>query len=235
PLAARWGDKIKPGRVVTDFVSTTDFGPTFLDAVGLPIPEEMTGRSLMTLFQSDQSGRVQKDWNSILVGKERHVPSQESPEMGGYPSRGLRTDDYFLIVNFKPQRWPNGTPLYEQAAVPGTWYGDTDNGPTKSYIVANKDKDSEHRRAYELCFGKRPEIELYDLSNDPQQVQNVANQPKYQGIRKRLIADLMQRLKSTGDPRVIDSDIDFDSYPYLGGGPKHPSLGGNKNKSQKKK
>ena len=45
----------------------------------------------------------------------------------------------------------------------------------------------------------------------------------------------MQRLKSTGDPRVIDSDIDFDSYPYLGGGPKHPSLGGNKNKSQKKK
>ncbi|MBD3675198.1 MAG: sulfatase [Planctomycetaceae bacterium] len=225
PLAIRWGDKIKPGRVVTDFVSTTDFAPTFLEAAGLPIPAEMTGRSLMPLFNSDRSGRVQKNWNSILVGKERHVPSQEAPDMGGYPSRGLRNDDYFLIVNFKPDRWPNGTPDYQKAALPGTWYGDTDNGPTKTYIIANMDRDSEHRRAYELCFGKRPEVELYDLSMDPQQVENVADHPDYEKVRRELVAELMARLKESGDPRVIDSDIDFDSYPYLGGGPKHPDAG----------
>lgn len=225
PLAVRWGDMIAPGRVVTDFVSTTDFAPTFLDAIGLSIPEEMTGRSLVPLFKSDKSGRVQDDWNSILVGKERHVPSQEAPNMGGYPSRGLRTDDYFLIVNFKPQRWPNGTPDYQKAAIPGTWYGDTDNGPTKTYIVANKDKDSAHQRAYELCFGKRPEVELFDLSTDPQQIENVADHPEYRDIRKRMVSDLMNRLKASGDPRVTDSDIDFDSYPYLGGGPKHPDAG----------
>ena len=235
PLAARWGDKIKPGRVVTDFVSTTDFAPTFLEAAGLKIPAEMTGRSLIPLFTSDKSGRVQEDWNSILVGKERHVPSQEAPDMGGYPSRGIRTNDYFLIVNFQPERWPNGTPDYQKAAIPGTWYGDTDNGPTKTYIIENKDKDSAHRRAYELCFGKRPELELYDLSTDPQQIENVADHPDYEKVRKQLLSELITQLKASGDPRVTNnSDIDFDSYPYLGGGPKHPDAGKNKIPQKKK-
>lgn len=223
PLAVRWGQKIPPGRVVTDFVSTTDFAPTFLSAAGLTPSEEMTGRNLLPLFESEKSGRVNTSWSSILVGKERHVPSQESPDMGGYPSRGLRTDDYFFIVNFKPQRWPNGTPDYEQAAIPGTWYGDTDNGPTKTYIVENQVKDSAHQRSYELCFGLRPEVELYDLKTDPQQIDNVAGHDRYKSIQKILMTELMTRLKASGDPRVTDSPIDFDGYPYLGGGPKYPS------------
>jgi len=234
PLAARWGDKIKPGREVTDLVSTTDFAPTFLEAAGVEIPKDMTGRSLLPLFESEKSGRVQESWNSVLVGKERHVPAQEAPDMGGYPSRGLRTDDYFLIVNFKPERWPNGTPDYEHAALPGAWYADTDNGPTKTYIIENKDKDPAHRRAYELCFGKRPAVELYDLRTDPQQLDNVAGREEYKSIQKELTAELLKRLKATGDPRVTDSPIDFDSYPYLGGAPKHPASENPENNNQKK-
>ena len=38
PLAVRWGEKVKPGRVLDDFVSFTDFAPTFLEAAGLPVP-----------------------------------------------------------------------------------------------------------------------------------------------------------------------------------------------------
>ncbi|HSG70106.1 MAG TPA: sulfatase/phosphatase domain-containing protein, partial [Planctomycetaceae bacterium] len=224
PLAVRWGDQIQPGREVTDFVSTTDLAPTFLSLAGVEIPDEMTGRSLIPLLKSDRSGRVQADWNSILFGKERHVPSQEAPDLGGYPSRGLRTDDFLLIRNFRPDRWPNGTPDYDRAAIPGTWYGDTDNGPTKTYIVDNREKDSMHRKKYELCFAKRPDYELYDLRKDPAQLENVAGQAEYAEIQQRLQAELTARLKATSDPRVVESDIDFDAYPYPGGGPKHPSL-----------
>ena len=225
PLAVRWGNEIKAGREVTDFVSTTDLAPTFLSLAGIDIPAEMTGRNLSTLLQSEKSGRVQTDWNSIIFGKERHVPSQEAPDMGGYPSRGLRTDDYLLIRNIRPDRWPNGTPDFEHAAIPGTWYGDTDNGPTKTYIVENRDKDSMHRAKYELCFAKRPVYELYDLRKDPEQLENVAGQSGYTEIQQKLQTELTARLKATDDPRVVESNIDFDSYPYLGGGPKHPSAG----------
>lgn len=224
PLAVRWGDQIKPGREVTDFVSTTDLAPTFLSLAGVEIPDEMTGRNLLPLFASNQSGRVQADWNSILFGKERHVPSQEAPDMGGYPSRGLRTDDFLLIWNFHPDRWPNGTPDYERAAIPGTWYGDTDNGPTKTYIIENREKDALHREKYELCFAKRPQYELYDLRKDPAQLENVAGQAEYAEIQQKLQTELTARLKASGDPRMVESDIDFDAYEYLGGGPKHPSL-----------
>ena len=35
PLAIGWGKNIKPNRVIKDFVSFTDFAPTFLDVAGL--------------------------------------------------------------------------------------------------------------------------------------------------------------------------------------------------------
>ena len=43
PLAVRWGAQVKGGRTVTDFVSFTDFAPTFLQAAFCKIPKEMTG------------------------------------------------------------------------------------------------------------------------------------------------------------------------------------------------
>ncbi len=45
PLAIRWGARVAPGRAVDDFVSHRDFAPTFLEAAGLPVPADMTGRA----------------------------------------------------------------------------------------------------------------------------------------------------------------------------------------------
>ena len=41
PLAIRWGSKVKnPGRVLDDFISTTDLAPTFLEIAGINIPKD---------------------------------------------------------------------------------------------------------------------------------------------------------------------------------------------------
>ncbi|MEM7144781.1 MAG: sulfatase [Verrucomicrobiota bacterium] len=224
PLAVRWGDKIKPGRVIEDFVSTTDLAPTFLEIAGLDPLDAMTGKSLTPLFKGNKSGRTAEDERPyVLTGKERHVPSQEAPNSGGYPMRALRNHDFLLIKNYAPDRWPNGTPNHQKAFIPGAWYADTDNGPTKSYIVDNKDKDDEHRRAYELCFGFRPEIELYDLAKDPGQLNNIADDPEYTATLKKLIAQLDADLEETKDPRAV-GNAPFDTYPYGGGAPKFPGL-----------
>ena len=226
PLAIRWGANItKPGRTIDDFVSFCDLGPTFLEAAGVEIPKVMTGKSLVSILKSDKEGVVEpKKRGFIMYGKERHCPGQEG-HMGGYPCRAIRVHGYLYIRNFKPDRWPAGTPNWEKAAIRGAWLADCDNSPTKTYMTANKDTDAAHKRLWDLSFGKRPEEELYDCKKDPEQLNNVAGDPAYADTKKKLAARLMENLKLTGDPRATGDGDQFDKYPYLGGAPKHPDAG----------
>ena len=222
PLAIRWGRGIQnPGREVTDFVSLTDLAPTFLSAAGVGVPDAMTGRSLMPIFQSQQEGRVQAARSQIVYGRERHTDCQETGPTG-YPSRALRTDEYLYIRNYQSDRWPAGTPRRDEAYKPDAWLGDCDNGPTKFFLWANRGYDDVHRRSYDLSFGKRPAEELYVLAADADQVKNVARDPGFAEIKEKLAAQLTDYLKSTGDPRETDAPAEFDAYPYIGGVPKWP-------------
>ena len=235
PMAAMWLNQIEGPRRVSDFVSTTDLAPTFLEAATVNIPSVFTGRSWMEIFQSNQSGRIGTDRNDVFFGKERHVLCQEAPDTGGTPMRAVRTDDYLLIWNLRPDRWPAGTPNFEKATIPGVWLGDCDNGPTKTYMVDHRNDDSDHRSKYDLAFGKRPEFELYDLSKDPGQIENVAGRLKYQTDLAELKKRLKDRLKETNDPRVVgDAVVQFEKPPYLGRGPRHPSTLKPRKKAPKK-
>lgn len=226
PLAVRWPQHVPGGRIVDDFVSTTDLAPTFLRLAGVAVPEAMTGRSLLGLLTATGSGRVDPGRDHVFSGKERHTQAQEAPDLGGTPMRSIRTADFLYIRNFRPDRWPAGTPHFERAAVPGNWLSDCDNGPTKTYLVYHQDRDEAHRRFYELSFGKRPEEELYDLRSDPGQLVNVAYQEGYRADKEMLWRRLRAELEATRDPRVVGGGEAFDAYPYFGGGPKHPSWAG---------
>ena len=224
PLAIRWGSGIKsPGRIIGDFTSMVDMAPTFLEMAGVEIPEVMTGKSLVSLLKSKKQGIIDPDQRGyVLHGKERHVPGQEG-HLGGYPSRAIRNHDFLYIRNFKPDRWPAGTPNQGKAFLPRFWLADCDNGPTKTYMVENRDRDEHHRLLYELSFGKRPAEELYDCRKDPEQLLNLADDPAYADIKESMAELLMEQLELTADPRVIGGGDKFDEYPYLGGGPRRPS------------
>ena len=225
PLAIRWPEVIKAGRVLEDFVSTTDLAPTFFEAAGTKMPEGVTGRSLMNVLRSPVSGRIEPFRDRVVMGKERHVVAQEAPDRGGTPMRAIRTFDYLFIQNFRPDRWPSGTPHHEKATIPGAWLADCDNGPTKTYMVVNQGKDEEHRLKYDLAFAKRPEFELYDLTKDPDQLHNVAYETDYIEARGRLQRRLTDQLKATDDPRIFGrGDETFDPPPYFGTGPRYPGL-----------
>ncbi len=222
PLAIRWGNGIvKPGRTVTDFVSTTDLAPTFLEAAGVAVPDSMTGRSLVTILNSDKAGRLQTDRDAIVYGRERHTDCQHDND-DGYPSRAIRTDEYLYIRNYAPDRWPAGTPDHATAYKKGAWLGDCDNGPTKSYLWINRDADPSIKEHYQLSFGKRPAEELYVVADDPDQVINVAGQPEYAKVKKELSTRLSAALVKLEDPRETSAEVQFDAYPYIGGVPKYP-------------
>lgn len=211
PLAFRWGQKIKAGRNVTDFTSFTDFAPTFLEAAGIRIPKQMTGKSLLPILQADNNGNIDIKHNFMVFGRERHTPAQKMPSMEGYPSRAIRTDKWLLILNLEPDRWPAGVPT--GSTHPMNHFSDCDDSPTKSFLIDHKD-DPEISRYYNLSFSKRPAVELYDCETDKDQVHNLAGKPEYAGVVRKLKKQLTDYLESTSDPRFSGSTVKFDDYPY---------------------
>ena len=58
--------------------------------------------------------------------------------------------------------------------------------------------------------------ELYDLRKDPYQLNNVAGDPDYAEIVKKLREQLMNELRESEDPRALGKGDVFDEYPYYG-------------------
>ncbi len=229
PLAIRWPGGIKkPGRTIDDFVSLTDLAPTFLEILGLDGLPGRTGRSLRAIFESQESGQVEQSRDHVLTGMERHTACRDvGPNLprGGYPMRALRTADFLLIHNFESGRWPMGDwlalekprdewPSFQQlSGNTHLTFGDCDAGPSKAWLVLNREKAE---REFQLAFGKRPEFELYDLKKDPDQLQNVAENPEYSARLGELKALLDKRLKETEDPRALGRGEIFSRFEYLG-------------------
>ena len=81
------------------------------------------------------------------------------------------------------------------------------------------------KRFYSLCFGQRPDVELYDLQKDPAQLTNVASQPEYASTRAELTWQVREWMKQTQDPRVDPGYDGWDKFPYFGGTPRAKDAG----------
>jgi len=223
PLAIRWGGA-QGGRVVDDLVSLIDLAPTLLEVSDVPVPDTMTGRSLAGILQSKESGRIEVRRDAIFVGRERHVENARDGFLP-YPQRAIRTHDFLYIINFRPDRWPLGAPfrlddlnpptLAELAQDTSVTLRDEDSGPTKAWLVAHRD-DPQWRAHFERAYGKRPREELYDLTREPHPWTNVATDPAYAMTRARLEEQLLDELRRTGDPRVLEDGWYFENPPLAG-------------------
>jgi N-sulfoglucosamine sulfohydrolase len=211
PLAIMWPGVVKAGMEKTDFVSLKDLAPTILKAAQIKIPSEMTGNNLMPLLADKQSGRSDKNRNFVVMGKELHAWCHPEGEIN--PVRAIRTDEYLYIHNLKPHLWPAGhpDPQFAWDLMP---FGDVDGGPSKNFIIGNRN-ETHVKKFYELAFQKRPSEELYHIHTDPFQLENLAYKPGFQDIKNELSAKMQSYLIKTGDPRTMGKPEVFDKAPYF--------------------
>ena len=214
PLVIAWGAGINASQRAEALVSLTDLAPTLLEAAGLVVPDQVTGRSLLPLLRGDDGFQARE---FVVFGRERHNTAQERPSLAGYPSRAIRTVDWLLILNLEPERWPLGVP--GGAALPSghTWdqgrFLDAGSGPTKEVLMESFN-DHENRNLWNLAFGKRPAVELYHVAEDPFQLKNLTDDPAHVQRIEALQNQLVEYLKETGDPRFTDEAVIFDTVPY---------------------
>ena len=208
PLIISWPEFFPPGREVDDFVNIKDFAPTFLEVSNIPVPKDMNAKSFLNILTSKKQGRIDPKRDHVIMARERHAFVRKGGL--GYPGRAIRTANYLYIKNYEPDRWPAGDPPL---------YGDVDahmlhyESPTKLYMLKNKEF-KKVMPLFDLAFSKRPKEELYDLLNDPFQMNNVANVDKYKPNLETMSNRLKSYLVKTQDPRELNQKFNWDNAPY---------------------
>ena len=97
PFLVRWPANIKPGTKSDAIALNIDFAPTLLEIAGLPIPAEMQGRSLLSVFR----GRTPADWRTSMYYRYYHDPGDHNTRA----HYGVRTRTHKLIHFWKKNQW----------------------------------------------------------------------------------------------------------------------------------
>ena len=175
------------------------------------------------MLESDQSGKLDASRTAVYSARERHSSSRYNTL--GYPQRAIRTKEYLLIRNFRPERWPagpsrkfsratfdaSGKLLNSQLGPEGAAYHDIDACPSLTLLV----KQPELKRFLDLAVAKRPALELFDIKKDPGCMKNLADYPSFDAKRDELENQLLTYLRSTGDRRAIDGGDVWETYPRV--------------------
>ncbi len=218
------GPGVKGGRVVDDFVSLPDLAATFLEAGKVKKPGVMTSKSIWPTLKSDNEKLVDVSRNYVLTGRERHVARARAGQLP-YPQRAIRSKEFLYIINYKPDRYPlgdhygldgkNEPDLNKLTNNTFITIPDEDAGPTKAWIVTNR-KNPKFKFFFDHAYGKRSKEELYDLSKDPHQMNNVSNKKEYKETVIKLRNQLTSLLEKTNDPRLIEDGAFFEKPPMAG-------------------
>ena len=113
------------------------------------------------------------------------------------------------LKNYENDRWP--------ACNPETGYLNCDGGATKTLILNNR-RSGVDKTYWQMSFGKRPAEELFDLEKDPDCVQNLAELPKYQSVKKTMEKEMETKLLAQGDLRMQGFGHLYEQYPFSSDG-----------------
>jgi len=169
PLLVRWPGKVKPGTSSTDLTSGEDLAPTFLEAAGVAVPKEMTGRSfLKALLGQPHVGRQ-------VIFSERGAHGQGLPNNSANFDLGrvVVTKTHKLIYNAISQNpyWPvdfAGDAFWKELM----------------QMHADGKLDAKFDKLY--FTPTRAMFELYDLQNDPNEFSNLVGKKEVAAIEHEL-------------------------------------------------
>ncbi len=219
PLAIRWGNNIRGGRIVNDLVSLIDLAPTILEITGTHFSGDypIEGKRLANIFNSSKGGWIDDTRVAVYSGRERHSSSRWNNN--SYPIRAMRTREYLYIRNFKPERWPAGTPIRLKPEEIN-WEGDAggyhdidDYG--LSFIYKHK-AEPEIDFHHQLATAKRPAEELYNIIDDPGCIKNLTEHSEFNVVLLDLRTRFESYLIETGDPRMTGNGDVYETYPRYG-------------------
>jgi arylsulfatase A-like enzyme len=161
--------ELDQGYAVEHLTQNMDLFPTFMEAAGLECPEGTEARSLWPLLRGEKYTPHEAVFLERNCHGERYGAGHERRMVDMWdPTRAVRTNEYLYIRNLRPD-------IRERRPLRHELTGFVTRPFFQDGIVW------EHEPT-----GPRPEEELYHITYDPVNQNDVADRPEYAGIKKRL-------------------------------------------------
>jgi len=187
PFLVSWPGKVEAGVTSEALISSTDIVPTLLEAVGVPIPPKITVKSLFPLFDNTEI-----DFRKYLFTEYNCDPVLY------FPRRAVRDHQYKLIYTLLNDR-KNPTAVYytenRTKALEGS--------PTLQELLSAPDSIL---KVYKHWL-ESPELQLFDLENDPWELHDLASDADYTEVKTRLMEELFRWQDVTDDPLRIPEKL----------------------------
>jgi N-sulfoglucosamine sulfohydrolase len=175
-LIARWPGQIEPASVNPAMIEYVDILPTFIEAAGGTPDANLDGKSLLPAFAGATSHKShvfgEMTTRGIINGSDH------------FGIRSVRSETHKYIWNFSPEV------EFQNAA--------TQSSEFKSWQERAAGGDA-HAAELVRRYTTRPEIELYDVVNDPFEMNNLADQPGFDDVKQNLRAELDRWMAACGD------------------------------------
>ncbi len=183
PWIARLPGIIAPGQVNdTHYFSEVDYLPTILEALGMPAPERLDGKSRWPLYL----GHEQKNDPFIYTQIDNKSGGKPMPMRGkSVPMRGIQNGRYLYIFN----AWVDGRRIY----------ANNNEGLTMKAMEEAAPENPEIAERVRFFRYRTPE-EFYDLKEDPDCLNNLIEDPARKNEIKQMQKMLIKKMRKSGDP-----------------------------------
>ena len=200
PMIWRFPKKYKhlasgnPGERTDRLVSFVDLAPTMLSLTGLEIPDYMQGKAFLGERQAPP-----RDYVHLFRGRMDERMDKV---------RAVRDKKFRYIKNYMPHR------IYGQY-IEYLWRAPSCRSWEEAYLAG------ECNDAQSAFWEEKPAEELYDVSTDPWEVNNLADDPQYAEVLERMRAETnrwMSEIKDTGlmpEGEMSSKNEDQPSFSYV--------------------
>lgn len=186
-MIVRWPGKIEPETVSDAMVEYVDVCPTFLEAAGAPTPSGLEGLSMLPVLLGQTDTHKQYTYG---IQTTKGIINWEDP----YPIRSIRDSKYKLIWNLAPHNTFRNVCVREDYFQ--SWINAAEAGDEKAKQLTHK-------------YQHRPELELYDINEDPYEMNNLAGDSKYDTVVDDLKGKLQNWMDRQGDER-LETEVNAD-------------------------
>ncbi|MGB7329060.1 MAG: sulfatase [Rubripirellula sp.] len=183
PLIVSWPGNIKAGSRSNAMVSWIDIFPTLIDIGGGDVPENLDGRSFTPVLRAETDSHRDRIFTTHSGDRMMNV----------YLSRSVRTDRYKLIWNPHPD--------FAFTTHIDLLLRETSGDYFKEWMSAAK-TDAHAAEVLARHYG-RPEYELFDLEQDPHELNNLAGDAKLATVQRDLTTELKQWIHDQGDALTV--------------------------------
>jgi uncharacterized sulfatase len=208
---ARWPGKIKAGTESNALIEYLDVLPTYIDAAGGKIPKVLDGKSLLGVLFGEK-----KEHKEYVYGEMTTRGIINGSEHFGI--RSVRSKQFKYVWNFTPEV------KFSNAATKGEiWDSWLEKAKTDADAA---DKVSRYEN--------RPGEELYDVTKDWYEWNNLADDPKYARVKAQMRGRLLAWMDSTGD-KGQQTELEANEHQSKGKKTEEPKKSGSKKSARENK